>query len=193
MVFKAISIITLIIFYGCYFGKMIRQKSRGIQTDQLGKGKSGFGKFVEITMKIAAVLVAAAEIVSIFIGTSICPAAVRIIGAVMSVSGTGLFIAAVSTMRNSWRAGVSKTDKTELVTNGIFRISRNPAFLGFDLLYIGILLMFFNGILCALTVLAAVMYHLQIVYVEEKFLGDSFGNEYLQYKKKVRRYFGRKK
>ena len=53
--------------------------------------------------------------------------------------------------------------------------------------------MFFNGILCALTVLAAVMYHLQIVYVEEKFLVDSFGNEYLQYKKKVRRCFGRKR
>lgn len=29
-----------------------------------------------------------------------------------------------------------KTDKTELITNGIYQISRNPAFLGFDLLYL---------------------------------------------------------
>ena len=61
------------------------------------------------------------------------------------------------------KAGVSKTDKTELVTNGIYQISRNPAFLGFDLLYIGTLLMFFNWILCFLTVFAVIMYHLQIV------------------------------
>lgn len=72
-------------------------------------------------------------------------------------------------MRDSWRAGVSKTDKTELVTNGIYQISRNPAFLGFDLLYIGTLLMFFNWILCFLTVFAVIMYHLQIVNVEEDF------------------------
>ena len=91
------------------------------------------------------------------------------------------------------KTGVSKTDKTELVTNGIYQISRNPAFLGFDLLYIGTLLMFFNWILCFLTVFAVIMYHLQIVNVEEDFLFATFGNEYLQYKKKVCRYIGRKR
>ena len=91
------------------------------------------------------------------------------------------------------KAGVSKTDKTELVTNGIYQISRNPAFLGFDLLYIGTLLMFFNWILCFLTVFAVIMYHLQIVNVEEDFLFATFGNEYLQYKKKVCRYISRKR
>lgn len=98
-----------------------------------------------------------------------------------------------SNKRDSWRAGVSKTDKTELVTNGIYQFSRNPAFLGFDLLYIGTLLMFFNWILCILTVFAVTMYHLQIVNVEEDFLLATFGNEYLQYKKKVCRYIGRKR
>ena len=43
-------------------------------------------------------------------------------------------------MRDSWRAGISETYKTELVTEGIYQISRNPVFLGFELLYIGILL-----------------------------------------------------
>lgn len=121
------------------------------------------------------------------------PVSVRIFGAILSVAGTAIFIVAVWTMRDSWRAGVSKTDKTELVTNGIYQISRNPAFLGFDLLYIGTLLMFFNWILCFLTVFAVIMYHLQIVNVEEDFLFATFGNEYLQYKKKVCRYIGRKR
>ncbi len=193
MEFKLISIAALVAFYGCYFIKMFRQKKQGIQTDQIGKGKAGFVKLVEVTMKAAAVLAFAAGLVSIFIGISHSPAAVRVIGAVMSVAGTIVFIAAVRTMRDSWRAGVSKTDKTELITNGIYQISRNPAFLGFDLLYIGTLLMFFNWVLCVLTVFAVIMYHLQIVSVEEEFLLAAFGNEYLQYKKKVCRYIGRKR
>lgn len=193
MEFKLISIITFIAFYGCYFVKMLRQKKQGIQTDQIGKGKVGFVKFVEITMKVAAIFVFIAGLVSIFIGTSHSPVAVRVMGAITSVVGTIIFAVSVQTMRDSWRAGVSKSDKTELVTNGIYQISRNPAFLGFDLLYVGTLMMFFNWILCILTVFAIVMYHLQIVNVEEDFLLATFGNEYLGYKKKVRRYIGRKR
>ena len=193
MEFRLIAIAVLVAFYGCYFVKMIHQKKKGIQTDQIGKGKVGFVKFVEVTMKIAAVLVFAVEVISIFLGTSYGPLLFRIIGAVVSMAGTAVFITAVLTMRDSWRAGVSQTDQTELVTSGIYQISRNPAFLGFDLLYIGILLMFFNWALCVVSVFAILMYHLQIVNVEEDFLLAAFGNEYLQYKKKVCRYIGRKR
>ncbi len=52
---------------------------------------------------------------------------------------------------------------------GIYNYSRNPAFLGFDLVYIGILLMFFNPVLLVISVFAMVMLHLQILR-EEKFL-----------------------
>lgn len=193
MEFKLLSIASLIAFYGCYFVKMFCQKRQGIQTDQIGKDKVGFTKFVEVTMKIAAILVFIAGLVSIFLETGHSPIAVRVIGAIMSVCGTVIFIVAVWTMQDSWRAGVPKTDKTELITSGIYKISRNPAFLGFDLLYIGTLLMFFNWILCGLTVFAVIMYHLQIVNVEEDFLFSTFGNEYLQYKNKVCRYIGRKR
>ena len=95
-------------------------------------------------------------------------------------------------MRDSWRAGVSETDKTELVTDGIYQISRNPAFLGFDLVYLGILLMFFNGILCAASIFPMVMFHIQIVNVEEPFLAKAFGKPYEEYKRTVNRYLGRK-
>lgn len=201
MNFQLIAVIIMIAFYGCYFVKMINQKKRGIQTDQMGKGKTGFVKFVEVTTKLAAMLVIAAELVSIFIGTNTLSekfifhsfTLVRIIGVLTSFMGTIVFIIAVLTMRDSWRAGVPQTDKTELITNGIYQLSRNPAFLGFDLLYIGILLMFFNWILCILTAFAIVMYHLQIVNVEEDFLLTTFGNEYVQYRERVCRYLGKKR
>ena len=110
----------------------------------------------------------------------------------LAISGDMVFVISVWTLKDSWRAGVSKTDQSELVTDGIYQISRNPAYLGFDLVYVGILLMFFNLLLFAVSVFAMFMFHLQIVKVEEVFLSTVFGSDYENYKKKVNRYFGRK-
>lgn len=192
MIFQITAIVILLIFYGCYFGKMISQKKKGIQTDQIGKGKKGFVKFIEITMKIATISVPVTEVVSIILNTSELPTVARYIGVVIALIGDAVFISSVLTMKDSWRAGVSKTDKTELIIDGIYKISRNPAFLGFDLVYIGIVLMFFNWILFAISAFAMLMFHLQIVNVEEDFLLGTFGEEYLNYKNKVNRYLGRK-
>lgn len=193
MWFQVAGIAIMLVFYGCYFIKMISQHKKGIETDQIGKGKVGFVKFVEITMKVFTYLVPAVEIVSIILNTSFFAVPVRIVGVLVAVVGVAVFIISVLTMRDSWRAGVSKTDKTELVTKGIYKISRNPAFLGFDLMYLGILLMFFNLVLYIVSLFAMLIFHLQIVNVEEEFLLEAFGDEYLRYKKKVCRYIGRKR
>lgn len=192
MNFQIIAIIILLLFYGCYFSKMLNQKKRGIQTDQMGKGKKGFVKFIETALKIASISIPITEIISIAINAGHLPSQARYAGSVIALLGDMVFICSVLTMRDSWRAGVSATDKTELVTNGIYQISRNPAFLGFDLVYIGILLMFFNWFLFAVSAFAIFMFHLQIVNVEESFLRSAFGDEYLNYSKKVHRYIGRK-
>ncbi len=69
----------------------------------------------EVTMKIAAILVFIAGLVSICLETGHSPTAVRVIGAIRSVGGTVIFIVAVWTMQDSWRAGVPKTDKMEFI------------------------------------------------------------------------------
>ena len=45
---KIITLALMAVFYICYFTKMISQKRQGIKTDQLGKGKKGFVKFIEV-------------------------------------------------------------------------------------------------------------------------------------------------
>lgn len=190
---RIIAFLILAAFYGCYFVKMLQHRKKGIQTDQLGKGKWGLTKFIEITMKIAACLTPFAEIVSIIIGTALFPNWVRVLGVCIGVIGVVAFVLAVFTMRDNWRAGVSETDQTELVTEGIYGISRNPAFLGFDLVYIGILLMFFNLGLFLISAFAILMLHFQIVNVEEDFLISAFGEKYVDYKKRVHRYIGWKR
>ncbi len=190
MIFKIIAIMILLTFYGCYFGKMALQSKKGIKTDQIGKGKVGLVKFIEITMKIVTIVVPIIEIFSIFIIKPIFPTFMRSIGVAVGILGVIVFICSVVTMKDSWRAGVQTNEKTELVTEGIYKISRNPAFLGFDLVYIGILCMFFNYVQLIASLFAIVMFHLQIVKVEEDFLIKTFGDEYLVYKKKVNRYIG---
>ncbi len=192
MIFRVIALVLMAVFYACYYIKLLGQKKKGIKTTQIGNGKTGFVKYVECTMMVSTILVVAAELISIILGTTLLPLWARWLGVGVGAVGVAVFITAVITMRDSWRAGVSKTDKTKLVTSGIFAISRNPAFLGFDLLYIGILLMFFNWGLLAASIFAALMFHLQIVNVEEDFLLEAFGEDYLNYRKQVNRYLGRR-
>lgn len=191
MLFQISTMAVLALFYGCYFYKMWMQRRNGIRTDQLGKGKTGFLKWIEIIMKLATYSAVVVEVVSIMLKTGHFPTWLRTIGLLLMLAGVAFFVAAVFTMRDSWRAGVSRTDKTELVVSGIFQISRNPAFLGFDLVYIGVVFVFFNIPLLAISVIASLMLHLQIVKQEEPFLQEAFGEEYLSYKKHVNRYFGR--
>ena len=74
-----------------------------------------------------------------------------------------------------------------IVKAPIYSISRNPAFVGFDLMYIGLLLAFPNIIHLLFAVFPIVMLHLQIRQ-EEVFCRKSFGSEYDEYCGKVRRY-----
>lgn len=192
MVFKILALGLMAIFYICYFAKMISQKKRGIHTDQLGKGKVGFLKFVEVTLKITTYILLILQIASILFCFENVPFTRQIIGIIVEVFGIVVFIASVAEMKDNWRAGVQRESKTKLVTTGVYSISRNPAFLGFDMMYIGILCAFFNWYLMFATAFAVGLFHLQIVNVEEDFLAETFGQEYFNYKKKVCRYLGRK-
>lgn len=193
MGFQSFAILLMLAFYGCYFGKQIAQKKKGIQTDQLGKGKTGPVKGIEVSVKAASIAVPVLEVISIFRNVSSLPTGARCVGAVLASFGLAAFACSVVTMGDSWRAGVPEAGQTKLVTKGIYRISRNPAFLGFDLMYLGIGLMFFNWILFIASLFVILLFHLQIVNVEEVFLMAVFGGEYMAYREKVNRYLGRKR
>lgn len=193
MGFQITGIVVLLAFYGCYIAKMTAQGRRGIRTDQMGRGKSGPAKRIELFLRTVTCGAVLAEAVSIVLDTGPFPPPVRAAGVITSCIGTAVFILSVLTMRDSWRAGVPGRGETELVTGGIYQLSRNPAFLGFDLVYAGLAAAFFNWALLAVSVTAAGVLHLQIVKVEEPFLAEAFGEEYLRYRETVCRYLGRKR
>lgn len=89
-------------------------------------------------------------------------------------------------MSTSWRIGIDEKNSTLLVTNGIFKISRNPIFLGMIVSVFGIFLITPNAITFFLTLTTYFIIHIQI-RLEEAYLSDAHGEAYLQYKKKTKR------
>jgi len=91
-------------------------------------------------------------------------------------------------MANSWRIGIDKKNKTQLVTKGLFSVSRNPIFLGIMIANIGLFLVIPNAFTLLIISLSTISINTQI-RIEEEFLKQEFGNEYSEYKRKVRRWF----
>ena len=74
-----------------------------------------------------------------------------------------------------------------LICTGPYAISRNPMYIGWTLLYLGGALITRNAwMVASLPVVAGVIH--QDVLREEHKLGRAFGEEYLRYRKLVRRY-----
>lgn len=186
-----LEMIVIAVFYAIYFAKMISQKRHGIQTHQIGRVKEKSVHRVEVFMSIATLAAPVIQILSIILGWNHMPANARFTGFCIGMLGDLIFLISVLCMKDSWRAGIPDKDKTKLVTAGIYRYSRNPAFLGFDFMYIGLLLMYFNLSMLAVSSFAIIMLHMQILQ-EEHFLIDTFGEEYMEYKKHVFRYLGRR-
>ncbi len=191
MIFKTFALLIIIVFYNIYFIKMFIQKNQGIKTRQIGNYKNSSIRTVEILMSIATFLIVPIQLVSIILDLTILNSGIRFIGFFIGALGDILFLISVITMKNSWRAGIPSEDKIELVSNGIYKISRNPAFLGFDLMYIGITLLYCNVLTIIFSLFAIIMLHFQILQ-EEKYLEKTFGDNYISYKSKVCRYIGKR-
>lgn len=188
--YQLLALFVLAVFYGIYFVKLFVQKSHGIQTHQISSRSEKEIHQVETWMSIATVGVVAAQLLSILFDWNYLPDNARFTGFFIGMLGDMIFLISVITMKDSWRAGIPRTDRTELITTGIYRYSRNPAFLGFDLQYMGLLLMHGNFLTAGFSIFAMSMLHMQILQ-EEKYLAEVFGEAYLEYRKQVHRYLGR--
>ncbi|REC78710.1 methyltransferase family protein [Chryseobacterium rhizosphaerae] len=89
-------------------------------------------------------------------------------------------------MKNSWRIGIDSKTKTELITHGLFRFSRNPIFLGMMVSLIGFFLAFPTVIAFIFSLMGCILMQIQI-RLEEEYLQKQHGQAYLTYKKRVGR------
>jgi len=86
--------------------------------------------------------------------------------------------------------GTSGRNRTEQVAeslnvSGIYSIVRHPLYLGNYLMWAGILVFTFNIYFIIIASLLFWLYYERIMFAEERFLEKKFGNEYLDWSKKV--------
>lgn len=106
-----------------------------------------------------------------------------------ALSLAGFLFAAISIINlgRSTRLGLPQED-TVLNASGLYRFSRNPMYLGFDLLTLSAMFYSINPGVISLGIYSIVIYHF-IILGEEKFLSQRFDQAYDDYRKKTPRYF----
>jgi protein-S-isoprenylcysteine O-methyltransferase Ste14 len=90
-------------------------------------------------------------------------------------------------MGASWRIGIDRENRTELVGKGIFTVSRNPIFLGMRVGLLSIFLLIPSAITLLALVLGDVLLQIQ-VRLEEEHLRNLHGEAYENYRGQVRRW-----
>ena len=91
-------------------------------------------------------------------------------------------------MGNSWRIGIDHEVKTPLVREGVFKLSRNPIFLGMRINLLGLFFILPNAVtLLAVLVLGDALMQIQ-VRLEEEYLSRMHGQEYEHYCRQTRRW-----
>jgi protein-S-isoprenylcysteine O-methyltransferase Ste14 len=110
--------------------------------------------------------------------------------------GLGLIAVAVLIIRacfREFRRAETEADPlkptTAILTTGPYRYSRNPLYIGLNLILVGIGIAANSPWVIVLAVPALIILHYGVVRREERYLERKFGEAYLRYKRSVRRWF----
>jgi protein-S-isoprenylcysteine O-methyltransferase Ste14 len=109
------------------------------------------------------------------------------IGILMYAGGIILALWARDTMKHSWGIpGEHAKQQDTLVVRGPFKISRNPIYVGFALIYLGFCVAIQSWMIILRVPL--LWYFYKSVLQEEKLLEKNFGEKYVKYKRQVPRF-----
>ena len=103
--------------------------------------------------------------------------------------GAGFAVVGIGMRELSLRRSYGQ-DASKLVTTGIYRYSRNPQFVGWFMILLGISIAGRSGFALVLTAIFALVIHTYTVRLEEPYLERLFGEEYRHYKERTPRYLG---
>ena len=112
----------------------------------------------------------------------------RMLGLPLLGAGLLLFLSALRSIRRAGTEVRTSKPTTRLVVEGPYRFTRNPIYLGFTLVYGGITALTHSLPSALLLPFVLVVMRRGVIEREERYLERIFGEEYLRYKARVRRW-----
>lgn len=97
------------------------------------------------------------------------------------IYGAGIMLCIISTVN------FAKPGETGINIKGLYRFSRNPVYVAYFLYFLGCVLLTRSLILLVILIVFQVSTH-WVILAEENWCKEKFGNEYIEYMEKVRRY-----
>jgi protein-S-isoprenylcysteine O-methyltransferase Ste14 len=109
-------------------------------------------------------------------------------GTVVFAAGTAMMLAGQRAMSRHGTNVNPLRPTTVLVTDGVFKHTRNPLYVGISVALCGVALIFALDWVLVLIVPACILLHFAVVTREEAYLERKFGDEFRRYKARVPRY-----
>ena len=124
----------------------------------------------------------------LFPNPQVIPPFWNLLGLLPLVLGVWLNLSAEGAFHQAHTTVEPFAQSSALVTNRVFQITRNPMYLGFSLILLGIAILL-RSLLPYLVVAAFVLLIARVfIRVEEQMLADRFGDQYKAYQKKTHRW-----
>jgi protein-S-isoprenylcysteine O-methyltransferase Ste14 len=173
------------LFLSVLIGSGLMFKRRSIDMD----GKAPINKLLFTSSKFAIVLLWVVIVISAW-GVQMSffsiPDVLKKIALVLWIIGFVLLFTGRFGLGSSFRIGSPK-EQTGLKTDGLFRISRNPMYVGVYTTLLAVVIYTLNPLVLVVTAYIVAVHH-QIILAEEAHLREAFGEEYAEYCRRVRRY-----
>ncbi len=174
-----------VVFMAVLVGGGERLRRRQIEQDgdaPIGKSVFYGSKYLIVVVWVAMILASWGVRVS-FVES---PAALQTAAVCLWVAGFLVLFAGRFGLGDSFRIGRPR-ESTRLRTDGLFRISRNPMYVGVYSTLLAATLYTMNPALLLAGIFIAAVHH-RIILAEEAHLRSAFGKEYAEYCRRVRRY-----
>jgi protein-S-isoprenylcysteine O-methyltransferase Ste14 len=117
------------------------------------------------------------------------------LGGLVAAVGIAIAVAAFARFRNAGTTvnPLDPSKASRLVTDGVFRVSRNPMYLGLVLLLIGWAVWLGSASPWLVPPLFVIVLTVVQIIPEEQALSRNFGESYLLYRRSVTRWIGRRR
>jgi protein-S-isoprenylcysteine O-methyltransferase len=109
------------------------------------------------------------------------------VGAVLAVTGLMIRIQSILTLKQYFTYSVAQAENHKLIETGLYKIIRHPGYLGQLMIFAGISISLSNWLSVLLMMIPITIGYIYRIKVEESFMIEQMGENYLNYQKRTKR------